>query len=201
MSNQDGSHQSEKNCTKTALKYSKSDERYWQNRIMFWNKTDKLYSVRMQHSKRTEVFKLHTANKKEASKKARDIFLSLKANGWDATFDEFKPKVTEVVDSPTIGDVTRIYLELTEASVKTSANYVRVLRSVVADIKRIGGDKNRFDYVNGGNEKWKAKVDNVLLSEITQAKVKKWRKRYVDARNDDPIKEASAKETVNSYIR
>ena len=201
MSDQSESKRGKKNCTKTALKHAKSDERYWQNRIMFWNKSDKLYSVRMQHSKRTEIFKLHTANKKEASKKARDIFLSLKANGWDETLDEFKPKLAEMVESPTIGDIIRVYLELTKASVKTSANYVRVLRSVVADITAISGDKRRFDYVNGGNEKWKAKIDNVLLSEITQAKVKKWAKRYVDDRSDDPIKEASAKETVNSYIR
>jgi len=201
MSNQSGSEQDKKNCTKTALNYAKSDERYWQTRIMFWNKSDKLYSVRMQHGKRTEIFKLHTANKKEASKKARDIFLSLKANDWDATLEDFKPKVAEKTHSPTTGDVIRVYLELTEASKKTAENYVRVFRSVVADITGISGDKSRFDYVNGGNEKWKSKVDSVLLSEITQTKVQKWKVSYVKERSDDPVKESSAMESANSYIR
>ena len=201
MSNQSGSEQDKKNCTKTALNYAKSDERYWQTRITFWNKSDKLYSVRMQHGKRTEIFKLHTANKKEASKKARDIFLSLKANDWDATLEDFKPKVAEKTHSPTTGDVIRVYLELTEASKKTAENYVRVFRSVVADITGISGDKSRFDYVNGGNEKWKTKVDSVLLSEITQTKVQKWKVSYVKERSDDPVKESSAMESANSYIR
>jgi collagenase-like PrtC family protease len=71
---------------------------------------------------------------------------------------------------------------------------------VVAEIKKISGDKKRFDYVNGGADKWRAKVDAVKLSDITQMKINKWKLAYVKSRATDPIKEKSAKRTVNSYI-
>ena len=195
MSNQSKSERTEKNGTKMALRYAKSDERYWQSRVELWNATDKFLSVRISYQGKRKVFKLHTAIKKVAAKKAKDIYLDLVANGWENESD------VKVITDTTVGDVIRVYLELTEAAEKTAANYTRVFRSVVSDIKKISGDKKRFDYVNGGNEKWKAKVDNVLLSDITQAEVQKWKVTYVKARNDDPVKASSARESANSYIR
>ena len=201
MSKHKQSEQTEKSGNKVAIRYAKSDERYWLSRIKLWNASDKLYSVRQTHQGKREVFQLYTASKKMAAQKARDIYLSLKANGWEATLDKYKQQDVEAAKSPTIGDVIRVYLGLTEASAKTAANYARVFRTVVADIKKIGGDKRRFDYVNGGAEKWREKVDNTLLSEITPKKLQSWKLAYVKSRASDPIKEKSAKLTVNSYIR
>ena len=44
-------------------------------------------------------------------------------------------------------------------------------------------------------------MDAVKLSDITQAKIQKWKLAYVKSRATDPVKEKSAKRTVNSYIR
>lgn len=195
MSNQSKSERTEKSGTKLALKYAKSDERHWQNRVELWNATDKHLSVRINYKGKRKIFQLHTANKKVAAKKAKDIYMGLVVNGWEDT-TESKPS-TET----TIGDVVRVYLELTEAAEKTAENYVRVFRTVVRDIMKISGDKSRFDYVNGGNERWKQKVDSVLLSDITQTKVQKWKVSYVKKRNDNPMKRNSAMESANSYIR
>lgn len=185
---------------------SKDNEKYWSGRLFKHTRankfgivtTDAHYSVRISFDGRRKFFQLGTSNKRAAAQKARDIYRGLVANGWsEASQNPSEGKI----NAPTIGDIIRVYLELTEAAKKTAENYVRVFRSVVADIKRISGDKSRYDYVNGGNERWKAKVDNVLLSDITETKIRKWKKRFVDDRNDDPIKEASAKESASSYIR
>jgi hypothetical protein len=42
----------------------------------------------MQHEGRRERFPLYTPNKAAAAAKARDIYLFLAANGWEATFGE-----------------------------------------------------------------------------------------------------------------
>jgi integrase len=203
MSNHNKSRQTEKTGTKMALNHSKSSELYWQDRVMFWNTSDKHYSARISYKGKRKVFKLHTANKKTASKKARDIYMDLLINGWQ------EEKKQEIITDTTIGDVVRVYLQLTEASPTTAGNYVRVFRSVVRDIIEADqedqeadtSDKDKFDYVNGGNKKWKQSIDEVLLSEITQAKVQKWKVAYVNKRSDTPLRKKSATASASSYIR
>ena len=185
---------------------SKDNERYWMTRIFKHTRDngkgiiieDSSYSVRISYDGKRKAFQLGTANKKLAAQKARDIYRNLVANGWDNTLTEDSPTKS---GTTTVGDVIRVYLEVTEASPKTSANYVRVFRTVVADIKNISGDKNRYDHVNGGAEKWRTKVDNILITDITQAKVQKWKVAYVKERSSDPVKKRSAMESANSYIR
>jgi integrase len=187
---------------------SKDNERYWQSRVFRHKRNngkgqeieDSTYSARISYQGRRKAFQLDTANKKIAAVKARDIYRKLTANGWDEAIEDHS-HVRPSGHSTTVGDVIRVYSEFSEASAKTAANYTRVFRTVVADIKKISGDKKRFDYVNGGAEKWRQKVDNTLLSEITPRKIQRWKLAYVKERSDDPVKERSAKETVNSYIR
>ena len=173
MSNQDKSERKAKSGNGMATTtYPKSDERHWQNRVEFYkhaNKAgnateDKTYSIRISHQGKRHVFQLHTANKKLAGQKARDIYLSLKSNGWDETLDRHKPKTEKASGEPSVGDLLRVYSEVADVPAKTAANYSRVFRSIVADIKKISGDKKRFDYVNGGADKWRSKVDAVRLS-------------------------------------
>lgn len=210
MTNQSKSDQKDKSGNEmVTTTYPRSDERHWQSRVIFYKHTnqagtvteDKTYSIRISHQGKRHVFQLHTANKKTAAQKARDIYLSLKSNGWEETLDRFTPKKTDIIEEATVGDLLRIYAEVADVPTKTATNYARVFRTVVADIKKISGDKKRFDYVNGGAEKWREKVDNTLLSEITPKKLQSWKLAYVKSRASDPIKEKSAKLTVNSYIR
>jgi integrase len=190
-------------------KYPKSDERHWQDRVFHQRHTsrsgatheDKTYSIQISHKGSRKTIQLHTANKKEAGKKSRDIYLSLKANGWEATLEKYNPKAAAIIKGSTVGDLIRVYSELADVPPKTAASYAGVLRSVVAEIKGISGDKRRFDHVTGGADEWRAKIDAVKLSDITQAKVQKWKLAYVKSRGTDPLKEKSAKRTVNSYIR
>lgn len=189
--------------------YPKSDERHWQNRVFRQRHTnrsgteyeDKTFSLQISHKGIRKTFQLHTANKKLAGKKARDIYLLLKSKGWEETLEQYNPKAIDAIKVATVGDLIRVYSEVADVPLKTSSNYARVFRSVVADIKKINGGKQRFDYINGGAEKWRAKVDAVKLSDITPSKVQKWKLSYVKKRSSDPVKEKSAKLTANSYIR
>ena len=210
MSKQNKTDRDTKNGYKMAtIVYPKSDERYWQSRVFHHKRADskgeevadKTYSIRISHSGRRQYFQLHTANKKQAGRKAKDIYLLLKAKGWDEALSEHKPKTVEVIKGATIGELIRVYTEHSAVPAKTKANYARALRSVVAGIKNISGDKKRFDYVNGGADKWRAKVDAVKLSDITMVKLNKWIGAYVESRGTDPVKKISATRTVNSYIR
>lgn len=190
-------------------KFARSDERYWLDRVEFWQRRskggsivqDKTYSVRLYHKPRREIFQLYTANKKIAAKKARDIYLHLKANGWDATLDKFKTKEAEVVTSPTIGDIIRVFLAHTKVSSSTANGYANSLRTIVAGIAGIDRDKSRFDYVNGGTAQWRADIDAVELSTITGSAVDKWAIDYVEERSaNDYRKKRSAEISANSYI-
>jgi integrase len=208
MSKHSGSQRTEKNGNKMATTYSKSDERYWINRVEFWQRKvggkvvkDKSYSVRLSHDKKREVFQLHTANKKVAGQRARDIFLSLKANGWDTTLDEFKPKVAEMIASPTIKDVIEVFLAHTKIATSSANGYVSCLRTVVAGVMKISKDNSRFSASTGGTDKWHEQVDGVKLSSITGASVDKWMKEFVEDRTEaDFNKERSSRISVNTFL-
>lgn len=201
MSKQSRSQQTEKNGTKMALSYAKSDERYWQNRVKPWNSSDKLYSVRMSHKGKRDVFQLYTANKKIAAQKARDIYLCLKANGWETTLEQYKTsaKTVKTVKTPTIGDIIDAYLRVSK--VQSAQTYINALRLIVAGAMDIEKDDTRYDHTNGGNAAWRATVDAVKLSDITQTAIDQWIKRFVDEKTaDDYTKQRSAMVSVNSFL-
>ena len=99
--------------------HSKNDIRYWQARLYKEERQghiDSCYSVRIAHGGRRERFQLGTASKHEAAAKARTIYQSLVANGWDATLGRFKrakaPQKTDV----TIGEFLTELLACTRAA-------------------------------------------------------------------------------------
>jgi hypothetical protein len=51
-----------------------------------------VWQVRLFHAGRENWFNLGTANQTVAAIKARDIYVFLKANGWEATLAKFKPE-------------------------------------------------------------------------------------------------------------
>src|SRR4030088_3210665 len=116
--------------------FSKSDIRYWQRVIFRQSYTrnggtflTKDWAMKIAHDGRRETFPLGTPNKAAAAARARDIYLSLVANGWDATLAKFKKLSADArtlnVEQPcTIG-------ELLEAIAGTTTN-----QSAVEDYAR-----------------------------------------------------------------
>jgi hypothetical protein len=96
-----GAVRSRKNCTETAqTKLGKTHVDYWAARLekrTFVGRDGVRveipdYQIRMQHRGRSAYFNLKSANATEAAVKARDIYVFLIANGWEATLSKHKPK-------------------------------------------------------------------------------------------------------------
>jgi hypothetical protein len=81
--------------------FSKTDVRFWQDclfRETYRNKgrlcRTSHWSARIQNEGRRERFSLYTPNKAAAAARARDIYLSLVASGWEITLRRYKPSST-----------------------------------------------------------------------------------------------------------
>jgi integrase len=160
--------------------------------------------VRIQHGGRREFFGLGTTNQDAAAVKARGIFIFLKANGWDATLAKFKPDADgQAKLDVSIGD----FLAAVDASRKLRArtfdNYRRCFRTIVAEAFGIRPKKSesKFDYRTGGHQAWAQRIDEIRLERLTPDRVNQWKRERVASAGHAPAAIASARRTVNTYIR
>ena len=89
--------------TRTLSHFSKSEIRYWSECVFRKGYTrdghrryTKEWYARMQHAGQRDFFPLQTSNKAAASTKARDIYIFLAANGWEATLARHKKTKTVI---------------------------------------------------------------------------------------------------------
>jgi hypothetical protein len=159
---------------------------------------------RIQHGGRREFFPLHTTNRDAAAFKARDIFTFLKANGWMAALAKFKPDADfQAKLDVTIGDYLTTVDKTHKLRARTFDNYRRCLRTVVAESFGIRPKKNesKYDYRTGGNNAWIQRIDAIRLERLTLDRVNRWKRKRIASMGHAPAEIASARRTVNSYIR
>jgi integrase len=161
-----------------------------------------LWQVRLFHAGKEGWFNLGTANQAAATIKARDIYLFLKANGWDAALAKFKPEsqVTPRLNL-TVGEYLSAVKNTGSLRLRTFLNYQNCLRTIVSEVFGVRGDKTKYDYRHGGNQKWVKRVDSIRLERVTPHRVTKWQQRRLKEVGNSPIAIASAKRTANSYVR
>jgi integrase len=188
---------------------SKSDVRYWQEHVFkhVRQAKDRKYidadwSVRIAHQGHREQFLLDTPNKFEAARKARHIYQQLVASGWGAILAEFKPKKKALFgkkSNPTVGEFLGELRALHASRIKTIEGYAIALRKITADIADIqsGGRGGRPDK----HSLWRETVEAVRLSTLTPAKVQAWKEAFLVRAGTDPVKQRSARVSVNSFIR
>jgi hypothetical protein len=77
--------------------FSKSDVRYWQRAVFRQSYTrnsqsflTKAWAMKVAYEGRRETFPLGRPNKAVAAARARDIYLFLAANGWEAALARYK---------------------------------------------------------------------------------------------------------------
>ena len=116
------------------------------------------WQVRIAHLGRREWFNTSTPNKAIAAEKARKIYLSLIAKGWQATLDEFKPDMQVANDGCTVGEFLEQVKAVSGLKPVTFEIYAKKFRSVVAGAFGIDGGKAKHDYVHGGHKEWLARV-------------------------------------------
>ena len=98
----------------------------------------KEWYARIQFRGERQFFSLGTPNKAAAAAKARDIYLSLFASGWEITLQRYKtssavPK-RAASNVGTVGDFLAELKEKSEAKPKTLEGYAVALRKIVADV-------------------------------------------------------------------
>jgi integrase len=196
----------------TKLRYSKTDHRYWISKLFKPRKLRKgkryespFWCVRLQHESGRTTFPLETSNKGAAAARARDVYVFMLANGWQATLQQFKGKSqilpAEIKSDATLGEFLAELKSVADLKPKTLESYAIAFRTIVSQIFNIDGGKERFDYRKGGREKWIAKIHAVKLADISPARVQKWKRDFLARAGSGPIKLRTAKTSVNSLIR
>jgi hypothetical protein len=187
----------------------KTDVRYWEQ-VLFqptYTRDGQVrkvgeWAAKIQHLGRRETFSLAGANKANAASRAKEIYLSLRSAGWDATLTKFKPNAgsaRKVVS--TVGDFLEEVKAKASARPKTIESYCRAFRTIVADISDIEGGKSKYDYRNSGRANWLARINKVKLANVTPDEVQKWKLRFLRRAGSDPVKQRAAKISVNSLMR
>src|SRR5262249_32178573 len=127
--------------TKTSKAYPKTDVRYWRDRLFM--RTNEELQVQIAYAGRQKRFPLKTSNSEEAAAKARNIYLSLHAAGWDETIRKFKPWTAE--DKPekaevvTVGKFIEAARAVSPAKPTTFLTYERKFRFLVSQIAGVDG--------------------------------------------------------------
>jgi integrase len=160
------------------------------------------WQVRLFHAGKEGWFNLGTANQAAAAVKARDIYVFLKANGWDAALLKFKPDSNVAPRlNLTVGDYLAAVKVTGYLRLRTFLNYQTGLRTIVSEAFGVKSDDSKYDYRHGGNKKWGERVDGIRLERVTPARVIEWQQRRVKQAGNSPVALASAKRTANSYVR
>lgn len=187
---------------------SKTHKDYWRARLekRCYTSAGKLaevneWSVRVQHLGKRRGIALGTSNAEAAAVKARDFYLAVCAKGWDAAEAEFNPEMIVRHDDPTVGQFLQEVEAKADLKSKTFRNYSSYFRRIVADIFGLGETSDKFSHRNGKRKAWVEKVDKVRLAAVTPARIEEWRKRYIRAAEDNPVRQGSATRSANSYLR
>lgn len=165
------------------IKFNKTDARYWERKVVFQTPASRTHSVQIQFKGIRRWLGLGTANKEDAAVLALNLYLDIRANGWDAVMARRRGLPAEKKANVTIGE----YLE----AVRTrSLIYPRTLESYSQALRKIAGD------ITGKA----ADRDAIKLRTLTPEKIEAWRIEFIHKGSTDPLKEKSAKVSANSLI-
>jgi integrase len=194
-------------------KHSKTTAEYWLSRVYFHKQaagpeTD--YSVFVQFDGRRERFPLGTANKRRAAELAREIYRTLKAGGWDLAIAVYK-KGQSIDGDVTIGQYLAAVRRVWTQNEATLHGYERAIRMIASELFDLDPDNLRFNYAQAGSAAWRARTDEVCLSDITTEKLNTWALGYAgrDNKTRGPKAEPETNQvnlnrrriSANSYLR
>jgi len=200
---------------RTVSRASKTHQDYWKSRVVrrpFVTRDGKRgippdYSVRMRHLGQDVWFNLDTANVSVATVKARDIYLSLVASGWDATLARFKPDPMTKAEVCTVGEFLEDIRKSGPLKPVTVRRYAVKLRKIVSDVAKLEAGlkakakRQKYDYIAGGRAAWLARVERQPLDVLTSDAIVAWRNSYAAKAGADPVKRKSAERSAASCIR
>ena len=196
---------------------SKTDPRYWAKKIYHPKVNGRLSSgfcVRIQHQGQRHALTLKAKTRESAGQEARDLYIRLKANGWEAVLSDYETpsgtkklvpvnheisKARGFIERPTVGDLISASKDLLNVRDRTFASYAISLRTIAAQIFRLHPQKK----FSRGKEaqKWRDRVDRIPLDRIKPADVMAWRNKRLREHDGDPKQKRSTIVTVNTAMR
>ena len=188
--------------------FSKTDVRYWRERILKpryrqGGQTHEApnWAVEIQYRGRRHRLSLGTPNREAAASRARDMYLVVQAQGWEAALAKYRPLLAPKQTNITIGEFLAEVSTKADKEAKTIDDYARALRKIVSDIFELDTGKRKFDYRKGGYQAWLESVHQVKLSRLSPAKVQAWKRSFLAAAGIDPRRQRKARVSVNSFLR
>lgn len=189
---------------------SKTHVNYWKKHLLrsSFTRDGELHEVtefciKIQHLGLRRSFALGTDNREAAAIKARDIYLTIVAKGWDAAQALFNPGMLLRKDDPTLGEFFAEVQAKAGLSAKTFRNYASAFRTIASassSIKLADG-KSKYDYRGGGQQQWRAQVDAIKLVTMTPDRVQQWKIAHIKMAGASLSAQVTARRTVNSHIR
>jgi len=193
----------------TVTKHSKA---YWLPRV-FRRVVDGAqidnYCARMSCGGVQRSLSLRTPNREEAAQIARDWFVYLSTNGWEAFDAKYRSASTTTITTPgsvkscgvTVGDFLVAARNESDLAHKTFDDYARCLRFIVSELRAMTKPRSRHDYRNGGHKAWAASIDAMPLQELTADKIRAWKRAYVARAGHDELARRRYTVSCNSYLR
>lgn len=185
-----------------AERAAKTSETYWKSRVRprllpGGARTAELY-VRMKQGGRDAWIPLHTANRADAARRARDYWIKAKAQGLDAVLESLKP-AARPAKVCTLGNYLEAAKQVANVRPRTLAEYEASLRRVVAGVRGIAAKSNS----QSDRREWRAQVDRVRLDQVTPSEVRAWQKRELAEAQQEGGEVARDRRsaTVASHIR
>jgi integrase len=173
---------------------------YWEGAI-FQRRTNGNWYALIQHKGERRKLSLETPNKGNAAARARDIYVAILAGGWEQALRLYRPDRGAARTEVTVGQFLAELKAKADLSPGTLEGYAVAFRGIVADIFGIDNGKEKFDYRGGGRDRWTQKINSVRLDAITPERLQIWKRAFISRAGDDPIRQRSARISVNSYLR
>jgi integrase len=187
---------------KTA-RLAKTSVDYWKAKVRprilkDGTETPELY-LRIKEAGRTAWLPLHTANRNEAARKARDLWQGVQANGLPAVLAELKPDARPARVC-TVGEYLEAARPFASVRPRVFDQYAAALRRVFALVLDLQGPAERFFAKGEAAAAWRAKLDGLSLDAINPETVEAWRLAYINAAPDH-TKRAARAVSVSTYLR
>jgi hypothetical protein len=189
---------------------SKTDLKFWQRRIFkpVYRRKDGTrvpaanYAVEISFRGRRIKWSLDTPNRESAAARAREIFVFLSANGWEAAQERYRPKEAPKPKASdlTVGAFLSEVRATSRLSNRTFTDYAKALRRIAAEITGIPSSNRKFDRFGGGYDQWIGAIDAIKLSLLTPEVLERWKREYLKRAKPDPISQRSARVAANSYL-
>src|SRR5262249_5697303 len=188
--------------------FSKTDVRYWRERILKpryqqsgQNREAPNWAVEIQHRGRRHRLSLGTPNREAAAARARDMFLFVQAQGWEAAMSKYRPSLAPKRADITVGEFLAEVSAKADKETKTIDDYARALRKIVSDVFDLDTGKRKFDYRSGGYQKWLGSVHGVKLSRLLPERVQAWKRSFLARAGKNPREQRKARGAGNSFLR